>query len=169
MVVLLMGVSGVGKSTVGRRLATHLSWQFHDADDLHSPENIARMRSGQPLDDQARTPWLLAVRDLIRALDRDGLDAVVACSALKASYRTLLLEGVEDVRRVHLTAPAEVLRARVGDRAGHFMPAALVDSQVATLEPPADALTVDATKPVAEVVRQIVRDLRIAADGRGRP
>jgi gluconokinase len=142
-------------------LASHLSWQFHDADDLHSPDNIARMRSGHPLDDSARTPWLRAVRDLIRTLDGDGVDAVVACSALKASYRALLLEGIEEARVVHLTAPAEVLRERVGDRAGHFMPPALVDSQVATLEPPADALTVDATKPVADVVRQIIHELGI--------
>lgn len=156
MIILLMGVSGVGKSTVGRSLAARLSWRFHDADDLHSPENVARMRSGRPLDDEARLPWLHSVRDLIRTLAQDGRDAVVACSALKASYRTLLLEDVRGVCIVHLTAPAEVLQERVADRAGHFMPSTLVESQVAALEPPADALMVDATRPVNEVVQQIV-------------
>jgi gluconokinase len=159
MIVLLMGVSGVGKSTVGRALAAHLSWSFHDADDLHSAENVARMASGRPLDDEARFPWLRAVRDLIRTLARDGRNAVVACSALKASYREVLLEDVEAVRVVHLTAPADVLRERVTDRAGHFMPSSLVESQVAALEPPADALTVDATRPVDDVVQQIVDGL----------
>jgi gluconokinase len=159
MVVLLMGVSGVGKSTVGKRLATHLGWRFHDADDLHSPDSIARMRSGQPLDDDARTPWLRRVRDLISRLSRERVNAVVACSALKASYRALLLDGLSDVHLVHLAAPADVLRSRVRGREGHFMPDTLVDSQVAALEPPANALTVDATPGVEEVVRQIVDDL----------
>jgi gluconokinase len=159
MIVLLMGVSGVGKSTVGKRLASRLSWTFHDADDLHTPANIARMRSGMPLDDAARMPWLEAVRELIRTASRDGGDAVIACSALRESYRAMLLNGVPDVRLVHLTASAEVLRARVRLREGHFMPATLVDSQVATLEAPAAALTVDATGPVDEVVQQIVDGL----------
>jgi gluconokinase len=159
MVVLLMGVSGVGKSTVGKRLASRLSWAFHDADDLHTPANIARMRSGMPLDDAARVPWLEAVRELIRSASRDGVDAVIACSALKESYRAMLLSGVRDVRLVHLTAPADVLRARVRVREGHFMPATLVDSQVATLETPSTALTIDATGPVDDVVQQIVDGL----------
>ncbi len=161
MIVLLMGVSGVGKTTVGKGLASHLSWPFHDADDLHSPGNVERMRSGRPLDDEARMPWLRAVRDLIRALAQRGENAVVACSALKASYRAMLLDGAPDVRIVHLTAPVEVLRKRVGDRAGHFMPAALIESQVSVLEPPADALTIDATQPVADVVQQIVDGLNL--------
>lgn len=156
MIVLLMGVSGVGKSTVGKRLASRLAWRFHDADDLHSPASVARMRGGQPLDDEARMPWLRRVHDLMQTLSRDGVNAVVACSALKASYRAMLLEGTTDVRVVHLTAPADVLRRRVGHREGHFMPATLVDSQVATLEPPTNALTIDASLSVEEVVQQIV-------------
>jgi gluconokinase len=159
MIVLLMGVSGVGKSTVGKRLASRLAWEFRDADDLHAPESIARMRKGEPLDDEARMPWLQRVRHLIGELSSARVDAVVACSALKASYRTLLLEGTIDVRVVHLTAPADVLRSRVRHREGHFMPATLVDSQVATLEPPANALTVDASEPVEQVVNEIVEGL----------
>jgi gluconokinase len=159
VIVLLMGVSGAGKSTVGKRLASELAWPFHDADDLHTPENIARMRSGRPLDDEARLPWLHRVRDLIRALSRDRLDAVVACSALKETYRAILLDGVSDVRLVHLNAPAEVLRTRVREREGHFMPDTLVDSQVATLEAPVNALSVDASAPVQDVVRQILDGL----------
>ena len=161
MIVLLMGVSGVGKSTVGKRLASRLRWRFDDADDLHTPMNVARMRSGKPLDDEARVPWLERVRDLIRTRSREGVNAVVACSALKASYRALLLEGTTDVRLVHLTAPAEVLRNRVQSREGHFMPAMLVESQVATLEPPENALTIDASQPIEEVVAQIVDGLGI--------
>jgi gluconokinase len=159
MIVLLMGVSGVGKSTVGKRLASRLAWRFHDADDLHSPSSIAVMRSGRPLDDEARMPWLERVRDLMRTLSNEGVDAVVACSALRARYRAMLLEGMTDVRVVHLTAPAEVLQQRVSHREGHFMPATLVDSQVATLEPPAHALTINASRSVEEVVEQIVEGL----------
>lgn len=165
MIVLVMGVSGVGKTTVGARLAARLEWSFHDADDLHSDVNIARMRRGEPLDDQARMPWLLAVRNLMAVLSRQGLDAVVACSALKASYRAVLLDGVPDVRLVHLTAPTEVLQRRLERREDHFMPAKLVNSQVAALEPPAAALTVDATQPVEAIVDRIVADLALEPRG----
>jgi gluconokinase len=161
MIILLMGVSGVGKSTVGAQLAARLGWEFHDADDLHSAANVARMRGGRPLDDEARIPWLLAVRDVMLDTSRRAGNAVVACSALKASYRAVLLDGVPHVRLVHLTAPAEVLRERVAHRERHFMPPALVDSQVATLEPPAGALVVDATRPLEEVVESIVGELRL--------
>ena len=157
-----MGVSGVGKSTIGRELASRLGWPFHDADHLHSPDNIARMRSGRPLDDESRLPWLLAVRDLIARVSSEERNAVVACSALRASYRALLLDGVPDVRVVFLTAPADVLRSRVAMREGHFMPAALVDSQLATLEPPAGAVTIDATRPLEDVVSRIVGEVGLA-------
>lgn len=156
MVILLMGVSGVGKSTVGARVAARLGWAFYDADDLHTPENVERMRSGRPLDDEARFPWLQAVRQVIEEVVARGENAVVACSALKADYRTLLLRGVSDVRVVHLTAPAEVLRERVSHREGHFMPAALVDSQLATLEPPEGVLVLNAIAPVNLLVDEIV-------------
>jgi gluconokinase len=163
LIILLMGVSGAGKSTVGSRLAVRLGWAFHDADDLHTPANIERMRAGQALDDDARIPWLLSVREKMRDVSSRGDDAVVACSALKERYRALLLDGVSGVRLVHLTAPAEVLRNRVAHREGHFMPPSLVDSQVATLESPAGALTVDATGSVDQVVARIARELGIAA------
>lgn len=165
MIVLVMGVSGVGKSTVGARLASRLGWSFHDADALHSPANIARMRRGEPLDDHARMPWLLAVRDLIASLSRQGVDAVVACSALKVSYRAVLLDGVPDVRVVHLTAPTEVLHTRVARRNDHFMPATLVNSQVAALEPPDGALTIDATEAVEDIVDRIVAALGLGPTG----
>jgi gluconokinase len=166
MIILVMGVSGVGKSTVGARLAARLGWSFHDADALHTPANIERMRAGHPLDDDARIPWLLAVRDVMTAVSRRGDDAVVACSALKERYRTLLLRDLSDIRLVHLTAPAEVLRERVARREGHFMPATLVESQVATLEPPTAALTIQATGAVEDVVSRIVAGLGLAAQSR---
>jgi gluconokinase len=163
MVILLMGVAGAGKSTVGARLAHRLGWAFYDADDLHSRENIARMRSGQPLDDGARVPWLLAVRDLIMKASRERENAVVACSALKSSYRALILDGTRDVRLVHLSAPVEVLRERVAARRHHFMPSTLVDSQLATLEPPEEGVTIDATPPVQEIVGTIISVLGLSS------
>jgi gluconokinase len=120
------------------------------------------MRAGRALDDEARMPWLRAVRELIIGISGQGVSAVVACSALKESYRALLLDGIADVQVVHLTAPAAVLRSRVAHREGHFMPARLVDSQVAALESPDRAMTVDATLPVADVVQRIVVQLGLA-------
>jgi carbohydrate kinase (thermoresistant glucokinase family) len=117
------------------------------------------MRRGEPLDDEARMPWLLAVRDRMMDLSRNGVNAVVACSALKERYRAVLLDQVPDVCVVHLIAAAEVLRNRLADRGDHFMPAALVASQVAALEPPANALTVDATQSVEQIVDRIVSEL----------
>jgi gluconokinase len=160
MIVRRMGVSGVGTSTIGKQLAQRRGWPFHDADDLHPPPNVARMRSGQPLDDESRGPWLAAVHALLVRLARQGSDAVVACSALKATYRALLLDGVPGVVVVHLTAPREVLRRRIAGRAGHFMPETLLDSQLATLEPPEKTLTIDASGPVDDVVEQIEAALR---------
>jgi gluconokinase len=155
VVILLMGVSGAGKSTVGARLAERLGWAFHDADDLHSEENIQRMRSGRPLDDDARAPWLEAVRAVIERVIAQGEDAVVACSALKEQYRDRLLSGLDAVRVVHLVAPADVLEQRLARRHGHFMPAGLLESQLATLEPPSGALVLNALAPVESLVDEI--------------
>src|SRR3954469_23946918 len=144
-VVVVMGVAGSGKTTLGTALAVALGWHFVDADDHHSPASVAKMARGEPLDDADRRPWLDELRAIIDdALARDtGL--VMACSALKASYRTRLTRAsaADRVRFVYLAGPPELFRARLAGRPGHFMGPAMLDSQLATLEPPAEALTVD--------------------------
>ncbi|MBK1632936.1 hypothetical protein CKO31_19715 [Thiohalocapsa halophila] len=142
MIVIVMGVSGAGKSTLGEALAAALGCGFVDADDHHPPENIAKMRRGEPLDDADRGPWLDRLHALLREQDAAGKDAVLACSALKDSYRTRLTAGLRDIRYVLLVgAPAE-LRERLAARRDHFMPPVLLDSQIATLSVPDDAIEV---------------------------
>ena len=155
LVVVVSGVSGSGKTTVGRALANSLGWPFHDADDLHSAENVARMRQGLPLDDAMREPWLRRVRAVIADALANGRGAVVACSALKAKYRRILSEGLDPVRFVFLHADRELLQKRLEERVGHFAGPALIDSQLAALERPNEALNLDASGPVAELVSTI--------------
>jgi gluconokinase len=155
MVIILMGVAGAGKTTVGKRLAAALGWRFLEGDDFHPQRNVAKMAAGVPLTDEDRQPWLEQLRGLIaQALER-GEDVVLACSALRRSYRQRLAVDPARMRWVYLTAPAEVLARRLGERKGHFMPAGLLDSQLATLEPPEDALVLDVTPGVDEVVSRI--------------
>ena len=158
-VVIIMGVTGSGKSTVARALADHVGWRFCDADDLHSAENVERMRHGVPLDDERRDPWLRAVRRAIDEAVARHQSIVVACSALKERYREILSNGVDGLRFVHLTAPEEVLRRRLQQRPDHFAGVSLLASQFNTLEPPERALTLDATQPVDRLVELIVDDL----------
>jgi gluconokinase len=148
--VVVMGVEGVGKSTVGRRLADELGVDFVDGDDEHSAEAKERMAAGIPLDDAARAPWLDRLDVILRRHESTGL--VLACSALKRSYRERLTRGVARVAFVALVAPRDVLQERIADRRGHFAGTDLLESQLATLELGDDLETVDATKPVDEVV-----------------
>lgn len=150
MIVIVMGVSGAGKTTVGHALATALGWPFVDADDLHPPANVDKMRRGEALDDADRAPWLDAVAATLRSLD----DGVVACSALRAAYRQKLRVR-DDVRFVYLDVPRDVLERRLAHRHGHYMPSSLLPSQLATLERPDDAIVVDSTAPVELVVERI--------------
>lgn len=161
MLVIVMGPAGAGKTTVGAALAAALGWAFHDADDFHTPEARARMRAGVPLDDADRAPWLARLADLVVETIADGRSAVLACSALRRAYRRALVPpgaAGRCVRIVHLEAPPAVLAERLAGRPGHFFPPALLDSQLAALEPPdggdepAPVLTVDATRPVDELV-----------------
>lgn len=154
MIVVLMGVAGAGKTTVGIRLAQALGWPFLDADQLHPPESVAKMRAGVPLRDEDRLPWILAVADALRRAEAAGASVVVACSALRAAHRRILASAGR-VRFVYLRVPREVALARVGGRRGHFMPASLVASQFGALQEPSDALVVDGTQGVDAVVAGI--------------
>lgn len=159
MILLMMGVSGAGKTTVGSRLARELGWEFVEADDLHPASNVEKMRAGQPLDDRDRAPWLAALAARITRLLDQGRDAVVACSALKAAYRAQLLVDPARMRVVHLTGDPALLAERLATRTGHFMPSTLLPSQLATLEPPEDALRVDVSASPEELVAIIRREL----------
>jgi gluconokinase len=161
MVVVLMGVTGTGKTTVGKQLAADLGWELADADDFHPPANREKMHAGIPLTDDDRRPWLQALHGAIAQALHEGHGLVVACSALKASYREALAGGLSDVRFVLLDGDREVLEARLAHRHHEFMNPALLDSQIQTLERPADALVVDIDMPVAEQVRRIRRELRV--------
>lgn len=162
-IAVVMGVAGAGKTTVGRALARRLGWQFQEGDALHPPENVAKMRSGYPLDDDDRAPWLAAVAARIDAWRNEKTSGVVTCSALKRAYRDIIIGKRPDVRLIFLTAPRDVLAARLASRTGHFMPASLLDSQLATLEPPSredeHAILVGAAAPVEAVVEEIVAAL----------
>lgn len=166
MVVVVMGVSGSGKSTVGKLLANRLGWSFRDGDEFHPAANVAKMRSGMPLNDEDRHPWLLSIQSFMRHTHADGQSAVIACSALKAAYRDLLLAGEPWVRFVFLNGSRELLAERMRARSGHFMPATLLDSQLATLEPPDGALALDVSHPPDQLADQIVTELGL---GTGRP
>jgi len=157
--IVIMGAAGAGKSTVGALLAHRLGARFVDADDLHPPANVAKMRRGESLADADRAPWLATLHELLRRHATAGPRLVLACSALKAAYRAVLLAGIEGVRVVYLRADRATLAGRVAARGGHFFPPALVDSQLEALEEPDAALVIDATLPVAEVVARIVADV----------
>jgi gluconokinase len=166
MIVLVTGVAGSGKTTVGTLLASRLGWAFEDGDVLHPPSNIAKMRAGIPLTDTDRWPWLHALAGWIDGRIAAGASAVVACSALKRAYRDLLREGRPQARLVFLAVDREVLAARLAARHGHFFRVSLLDSQFEALEPPEPAegvLTVPADAPPGEVAAQIIGGLGLAA------
>ncbi|MEI9424381.1 gluconokinase [Mesorhizobium sp. Cs1299R1N1] len=161
--VVVMGVAGCGKSAVGIALADALGAVFIEGDRLHPPENVARMARGEPLTDQLREGWLDAIGERIAASIAKGQGVVAACSALKRGYRERLRGFCPDIIFLYLEIDPATARQRVAGRKGHFMPASLVDSQFAILEPPgADerALTLDATRPVDELVGQAMRSMR---------
>lgn len=160
-ILILMGVAGSGKTTVGHLLAGSLGWNFTDADDLHSPANIAKLSAGIPLTDADRAPWLASLRAHIDAQLAAGVPTVVACSALKESYRTQLVADPELVKLVHLRGTREQLAARLGARSGHFAPPALLDSQLATLETPRDTFALDIAAPPEALAADIRRHFGI--------
>jgi gluconokinase len=154
MIVLLMGASGAGKTTIGELLASDLGWQFADADDYHSAANVEKMRNGIPLADADRAPWLETLRSLIASWITAKANAVLGCSALKQTYREILQVSPE-VHTVYLKASPEVLANRLRARHGHFMTERMLQSQLATLEEPGDAIVIDADRSPAEIVAEI--------------
>ena len=143
MIVVLMGVSGSGKTTVGELLSERLGWPLLDADDFHPPGNIEKMRSGIPLTDEDRWPWLDRLNGLLREKDSSSESALLACSALKQKYRDRLAAGLKDPRWVYLKGSFELIETRLKARKGHYMKAGLLKSQFATLEEPLDAVTAE--------------------------
>jgi gluconokinase len=156
MIVLVMGVAGVGKTTVGEALARTLGWRFIDADDYHPAQNVAKMKAGIPLDDADRWPWLAHVNRVVK----DEPNAVLACSALKEGYRQRLAQGIPQFTVIYLYGSGELIRARLESRSHRFMPAALLESQFAALEPPADAIAVDVAATPEDCVAAILGMLR---------
>jgi gluconokinase len=167
VIVILIGVTGTGKTTVGQALAQATGWQFADADDFHSQANRTKMHGGIPLTDEDRDPWLRSLHEQIAEWVCDGVDGILACSALRESYRVTLTREVppDSLRFIHLTGPAEVIHERLVARQGHYMPASLLPSQMAALEPPHDAVEVSIVKTVPEIVQEILRILNVAPRG----
>lgn len=159
VVIVIMGVSGVGKTTIGTLLAARLGWGYAEGDSYHPPENVAKMRAGTPLNDADRGPWLAAIAADIDRWRTEGRGMVVACSALKRSYRETLAGGRPDVRVIRLSGDEALIRARLETRTDHYMPPSLLASQLATLEPPGDdegAITVDVTWTPERCVQHIL-------------
>ena len=155
MVVLIMGVAGCGKTTVGLALAEALGWGFRDADDFHPPENVAKMAAGLPLDDTDRAPWLATIRTHLDGVLARGESAVVTCSALKEHYRAVVAPDPATVKLVHLDGDFALILARISARTGHFMKPEMLRSQFAALERPAGALVLDVAETPAALVAQI--------------
>ena len=160
MIIIVMGVSGSGKSTVGSRLANELSWAFYDADDFHNEINRDKMAQGIPLTDDDRASWLSSLQELIQKNINSATPIVLACSALKESYRNILKVD-EQVKFVYLKGGYAEIESRLKNRAGHFMPVKLLVSQFETLEEPENALTVEVTHTLEEIIKIIRKGLAL--------
>lgn len=170
--VVVMGVSGSGKSTVGEALAKRLGWHYEDGDKFHPASNIAKMSAGQPLTDEDRWPWLRAIAAELDRVIAAGRHAVIACSALRRAYRDILVHGRDDIRIVYLDGTQALIADRLSRRKDHFMPPGLLASQFGTLEPPgADepAVTVSIDASVETIVDEILRRLELSPAHRGAP
>ncbi|WP_414621423.1 gluconokinase [Calothrix sp. CCY 0018] len=159
MIILVMGVSGSGKTSVGEKLAESLSYKFADADDFHSLENIDKMHNGIALDDADRLPWLQKIQDAIKKYLEENKNLVLTCSALKESYRQMLLIDGESVKLVYLKGSFELIHNRLKERLNHFMSEKLLESQFDILEEPLNAITVDISQPLEDIVREILEKL----------
>ena len=163
MVIIIMGVSGSGKTTIGRLLAESLGWSFVDGDDRHPRSNLDKMRRGLALTDEDREPWLRRLHKDIRSWLASNRDVVLACSALKANYRARLVVDPTLVRLVYLAGPSSLMATRLKGRSGHFFPDSLLASQYAALEEPVGALVVDASRRPEDIVRQVRRGLGLSS------
>jgi gluconokinase len=164
--LVVMGVSGSGKTTVGRLLAKRLDWEFADADRYHSPASIAKMATGVPLGDEDREPWLLSLRALIDERLAAGQSLVLACSALKRRYRQVLAGTDDRVEFVYLKGSRELIRRRMEERSAHYMKPGMLDSQFEALEEPENALVCEIDAPPDELARRVARALGLE-DGNG--
>ena len=151
-----MGVSGCGKTSIGRALAEQLGWDFYDADDFHPPANVVKMAGGIPLDDSDRAPWLASLHDLISSSLRTDKPGVLACSALKERYRHQLMEGVDGVKLVYLKGSYDLIWSRMKQRAGHYMKPHMLKSQFDALEEPTNALTIDVSMSLDDIVQKTI-------------
>lgn len=158
MIVVLMGVTGTGKTTVGQLLADQTGWKFYDADNYHPEANVAKMRAGTPLTDADRWPWLDKLNAILRS---ESGSAILACSALKHAYRQRLAHGLKDVRFVWLKGDKRLIGERLAQRKGHYMNPTLLDSQFATLEAPSDAVAVDIAATPEQIADVICEKLSI--------
>lgn len=156
-----MGVSGCGKSSVGQSLARSLGWDFYDADDFHPPENVAKMANGIPLDDSDRAPWLASLHDMILSSLKADKPGVLACSALKKRYRQQLMDGNDDVQLVYLKGSYDMIWSRMKKRTDHYMKPYMLKSQFKTLEEPRNALTIEISISVDEIVQEILKHHKI--------
>ena len=163
--LIVMGVSGSGKSTIAASLAERLDWVYEDGDRFHPASNVAKMSAGQPLTDSDRWPWLMAIADEIDRVCLAGRHAVIACSALKRAYRDVLVHGRSEVRIIFLYGTQALIANRLAQRKGHFMPPGLLESQFETLEPPdasENPVTVSIDASVDAVVDDILRQLKLS-------
>jgi gluconokinase len=162
--LIVMGVSGSGKSTIAGKLAERLRWSCEDGDRFHPKSNVEKMSAGHPLTDEDRWPWLKAIADEIDRVCRDGEHAVIACSALKRAYRKILVHGRDDVRIIFLEGSRDLIAKRLRLRKGHFMPPTLLESQFATLEPPNGSehpIVADIDASVEAIVDAIIEKLAL--------
>jgi gluconokinase len=164
VIVVIMGVSGSGKSTVGRLLAQRLGWSYYEGDDYHGAANIEKMAKGIALTDEDRLPWLASIKALIHACGGAASDAVIACSALRRDYRRYLAADLEDVRFVYLKGPMQVIRQRMKTREDHYMKAVMLESQFASLEEPDDAIVADIAQSPEDIVARLAVEVRVAAN-----
>ena len=156
---IVMGVSGCGKSSVGKALAEHLGWDFYDADDFHPPANVVKMANGIPLDDSDRAPWLATLNELISSSLKADQPGVLACSALKERYRQQLMNGNEGVQIVYLKGSYELIWSRMEKRTDHYMKPHMLKSQFETLEEPVNALTIDISMSLDDIVQEILKHM----------
>lgn len=159
--VIVMGVSGCGKSSVGESLARSLGWDFYDADNFHPPANVAKMANGTPLDDSDRAPWLASLHDMISSSLKADQPGVLACSALKERYRQQLMDSNDGVQVVYLKGTYDLIWSRMEKRTDHYMKPHMLQSQFEVLEEPTDALTMDISLPVEEIVQEIIKQYRL--------